>query len=344
VSADASADATRDDPEARRERAASEFGLGMNDYRRGDFASAARHFQSAYEALPDPAPLFNMARSWEGANEIARALDAYQRYLALVPDAADRQEVLARIDLLRQRPIEVFVTSQPSGAFVFVDGSAEPIPGTTPLVVRLPPGRHMVAFVREGYARSERAVDVRPGERQTLSTQLPQDDPSTTPSAGSRLDPLILDRRVAIPLAMRTAFLLGIARVFEGQPFAFAFGGDFTVFYRRNFMANARFLRVEPDGAWTLGSAGAGYIFPIEDIDLAVLGHLGAAYGFGSPDAARLGAPRQWNALVGAELRADWYFHRRLSLGAFFRGDLLTDFTPNPRFLSSIGVAIGLTP
>jgi tetratricopeptide (TPR) repeat protein len=330
-----------DDHELRRERASAEFALGMNDYRRGDFASAAGHFQAAYESLPDPAPLFNMARSWEGANEITRALDAYQRYLAAAPDASDRDEVLARIALLRQRPVEVFVSSQPPGAFVFVDGSSEPIPGTTPLVLRLQPGRHTVALVREGYSRLERAVDVRAGERQTVAIPLMADDPASANNNGRFQDPLILDRRVAVPWATRFALVLGAARTLEGQPFFFSFGGDFTLFYRRNFMANARLLRIEPDGAWTVGTIGAGYVLPIEDIDLALVGHLGAAYGFHNPSML---SPRQWNAAVGIEGRVDWYFHRRLSLGVFVRGDLLTDFSPVLRFQSNLGVALGLTP
>lgn len=330
-----------DDREQRRERASTEFGLGMNDYRRGDFASAATHFQNAYEALPDPAPLFNMARSWEGANEITRALDAYERYLASSPEAPDRDEVRARIDLLRQRPVEVFVSTQPSGAFVFVDQSTEPIPGTTPLVLRLQPGRHSVAVVHEGFTRAERGVDVRAGERLTVAIPLVADDPNSTPTAGRWQDAVILDRRVAVPFATRFALLASATRTLEGQPFSFAFGGDFTLFYRRNFMANARVLRVEPDGAWTVGSLGAGYVFPIEDIDLALVGHLGAAYGFHN---AAMVMPRQWNATVGAEGRVDWYFHRRLSLGLWVRGDLLTDFTPLFRFQSSLGIALGLTP
>jgi|LNFM01.1.fsa_nt_gb hypothetical protein len=333
-----------EDPEARRERAASEFTAGMNDYRRGDFASAATHFQAAYDALPDPAPLFNLARSWEGANEITRALDAYQRYLAAAPGAQDRDEVVARIALLRQRPVEVFVATQPPGAFVFIDGSSDPVWGTTPVVLRLQPGRHTVALVRDGYSRLERPVEVRAGERQTLTFALLADDPNSTPTAGRWQDPVILDRRVAVQWATRFAGLFGAARTFENNPFWFSFGADFTLFYRRNFMANARFLRVEPDGAWTLATLGAGYVLPIEDLDLAFVGHLGVAHGYHQPDGARLGLVRSWDAVVGAEARLDWYFHRRLSLGLFVRGDLLTDFTPVVRFQTNLGVAIGLTP
>lgn len=330
-----------EDHELRRQRASAEFALGMDDYRRGDFASAAAHFQAAYDALPDPAPLFNMARSWEGANEITRALDAYQRYLAVAPDAPDRDEVLARIALLRQRPVEVFITSQPPGAFLFVDGSSEPIPGTTPLVLQLRPGRHTVTLVREGYARLERVVEVRAGERQTVSFALMADDPAGANNNGRFQDPVILDRRVAVPWATRLALLLGASRTLEGQPLCFSFGGDFTLFYRRNFMANARFIRVEPDGAWTVATVGAGFVLPIEDLDLALVGHLGTAYGFHT---ASMRMARQWNAAIGIEGRVDWYFHRRLSLGVFVRGDLFTDLSPVLRFQSNLGVALGLTP
>ncbi|MDP3275335.1 MAG: PEGA domain-containing protein [Deltaproteobacteria bacterium] len=341
---DASETAEPSDLEQRRQRAGTEFGAGMEDYRRGDFARAAQHFASAFDALPDGAPLFNMARAWEGANEIGRALEAYQRYLAYVPNASDADEVRSRISLLRARPTELFLTTQPPGAFVFVDGSAEPQPGTTPLVVQLAPGQHGIALVRDGHVRAERVIEVRAGNRETLAISLRADDPNTTPGGGSRVDSVILDRRVALPFATRVSFLAAIARPYESSPFAFALGGDFTLFYRRNFEASARLLRVETDGVWTMGSVGAGYVFPIEDIDLALVGHLGAAYGFASAQSERMGLGRIWNATVGAELRADWYFHRRLSVGAFFRMDVRTDFASLPSMLPSLGLALSLTP
>ena len=57
----------------------------------------------------------------------------------------------------------------PTWASVFVDGA---IKGGTPLSLDVPPGPHRVRVEREGFAKVERAVSVRPGETTALRIQL----------------------------------------------------------------------------------------------------------------------------------------------------------------------------
>lgn len=330
--------------EQRRTEAAEAFGAGMEAYRRGEFTTAADYFSRAFAAYPDPAPLFNMARSWEAANEITRAIAAYEQYLASNPTAQDRADVRARIELLRVRPTEVFLATQPAGAFVFIDGSAEPQPGNTPMVTRLVPGPHTVTFVRDGYTRLERRVQVAPGERTTIGVMLEADNAARA----SRVEPAILDRRVAISWATRPSAIIAMARAYDGQPLVLAFGGEFSLFYGRNFLTNVRFIRIEPDGAWSLASGGAGYTLPVDDIDLSLLGHVGVGWGYHT--VAELNArnaptppPVAINLLLAVEGRLDWYFHRHLSLGAFFRLDARTELS-YLRGLPSFGFSLSFNP
>ncbi len=52
---------------------------------------------------PEEASFFaELARSAEGANDFARAVTAYERYLELAPDAPDRQLVRQRIRALKE--------------------------------------------------------------------------------------------------------------------------------------------------------------------------------------------------------------------------------------------------
>lgn len=329
--------------EARRARAASEFALGVAAYRRGDFVAAATHFDNAYQALPAPEPLFNMARAWEGANEIPRAIAAYERYLAEAPQASDRAEVLERIGLLRSRPTQVFISSEPPGARVYLDEDPEPQPSTTPMVVRLPPGPHVVVLEREGSRRAVQRFVARPGEIETLSIVLQPETETTTPMmTAGRVDPRILERRVQSLLSPRLSFLLGAARAWNGLPLALTAGVDAGAFIGRWLSVKVHAERVEPDGVWTLLTGDFGVVYPLEDIDLSLYVTAGGGHGWMSAEDYNRRLPRQWVGLVGAEVRVDWLFHPRLSLGGAFRFVLRNLFVAEVEPLNSFGLSVSL--
>lgn len=49
-------------------------------YKAGNYAAAAEKFESAYAYYPEPSLLYNLAKSYEGAGDVERALDRYRRY------------------------------------------------------------------------------------------------------------------------------------------------------------------------------------------------------------------------------------------------------------------------
>ncbi len=73
---------------------------GVQAFQTADFEAALEGFTRAYE-LGGPATLaYNMALSLDRLDRRADAVDAYRRYLTLVPEAANRTEVEARITVL----------------------------------------------------------------------------------------------------------------------------------------------------------------------------------------------------------------------------------------------------
>ena len=70
-------------------------------YNEGDYDRAAQLFEAAYKKDPRPNILFNIGRIYESANAIEKAIEFYDRFLAL-PDAelSLRQQALARRKLL----------------------------------------------------------------------------------------------------------------------------------------------------------------------------------------------------------------------------------------------------
>ena len=116
-------------------------------YRAGDYAAAAREFKVALKLYPGFASLaFNLARSLERAEQTTEAIEAYELYLKLAPEAEDRGEVEGVLSVLREsvgaQKARLRVTSEPSGAQVRVDG--ELLPDPTPVELSVEPGAHDV--------------------------------------------------------------------------------------------------------------------------------------------------------------------------------------------------------
>jgi hypothetical protein len=332
-----------DPVEARRIRAGEEFAAGVAAYRRGDFVAAATHFGNAYETLPDPAPLFNMARAWEGANDIAHAIDAYQRYLAAAPNAPDHHEVEERVTVLRNRPTDVFISTDPPGATVFVDEDAEPQRDVSPLVVRVVPGTHVLVIERQGYQRTVRRFTARPGVPETLSIVL--ESRNAPAPVNPRVDPRIARRRTGNLVSARFSFQIGAARPWNDRPFAFSYGAAATMYIGRGFTSALHFERIEPDGVWTIGTLDIGYTLAIEDIDIALLTTAGFAYGWIDYPSFVNHSPLQFVPIIGLEARAEWVFHPHISAGIYFRGSLRNLWvvpTAPAEPLTSFGASISL--
>ena len=79
------------------------FERGTELYGVGRYAEAVGEFESARRAKPLPAFDFNIARAHDRMEHAREAIDAYERYLAAVPNAPDAGEVRARIAVLRGR-------------------------------------------------------------------------------------------------------------------------------------------------------------------------------------------------------------------------------------------------
>jgi len=84
------------------DRAAREhFTRGREAFSQGDFATAAREFSQAYELSGRPQLLYNIGTTYERLHNWEEANLALTRYLERVPDAPDRAEVQARLNVIQ---------------------------------------------------------------------------------------------------------------------------------------------------------------------------------------------------------------------------------------------------
>jgi tetratricopeptide (TPR) repeat protein len=75
-------------PEAR-----AEYDEGVRLYDAGNYPAAAARFELAYAIEADPVYLFNIGQAYRLADECAKALEAYRRYLEQAPAAPNRADV-----------------------------------------------------------------------------------------------------------------------------------------------------------------------------------------------------------------------------------------------------------
>lgn len=153
-----------------------EYQRGYLQLQRGNYEQALRHYTRSYELVSRPRTLFNIAVCHEKLQQLREALQHYEDFVQLA-EQRDRQyvkEAREKIAALRKR-LEgtVLVTSQPSGARVFVDAS-DNATGKTPLVLRLREGPHRLRLTLPGAEAVERHVEVRGQQRTTAKFTLTQ--------------------------------------------------------------------------------------------------------------------------------------------------------------------------
>jgi tetratricopeptide (TPR) repeat protein len=100
-----------DDQEAR-----ELFGLGKQAFDEGRFERALKYFKDAYELSHRAGLLSNIGTVLDRLRRDQEALDAYQSYLAQVPDAANRPLIEERIRIIQaamQKPGSQSQSAQP---------------------------------------------------------------------------------------------------------------------------------------------------------------------------------------------------------------------------------------
>ncbi len=163
------------DPRPPAEVAREAYAEGEAHYAAGAFMEAEAAFIRAYTAVPNPVVLIGVAESRAQLGRGVAAVEIFERYLRVRPNADDADAVRARIEALRDTPGRVHIETDPVGATITIDGEETGL--VTPADVELPPGRHLVRVSLEGYEPIEGELRVefasRYDVRQTLGVTPP---------------------------------------------------------------------------------------------------------------------------------------------------------------------------
>lgn len=171
-----------------RKKAQRIFQDGQARFQAGDFREAGVLFLQAFDLDPHPAILYNVARAFEEAGELPRALGYYRRALSLRPPDRIAEEVgakLREIELyLRAQGVDVTdpnaawaprgtltVRTDPDGAEVLLN-NLERL-GRTPLVDHpIPQGAYTVIVRKPGHQDLRREITVIAGRSYLIDQPL----------------------------------------------------------------------------------------------------------------------------------------------------------------------------
>ncbi len=195
------------DPRLRRESERRNR-IGTQFYNAGKFEQALQMYQGAYDLLPDPRYLFNVALAKEKMFDYEGCVVALQGFLRATTDAPEaRDNAEKRMALCLERvTIPVRFTSVPTNAAIYeTAGDQRTLLGRTPQELPLAPGTHAIEVELPGYVTQQRQIEVAVGERpspdfvlEKLSSIRIEADPSGARISvdGGDWEPAPLERQV----------------------------------------------------------------------------------------------------------------------------------------------------
>lgn len=193
--------------------AKARFRRGVDLYKEKRWKDAMDAFEAAYRLRPHGALHYNVAQCRERLEDWPGALRGYRSYLREVPDASDRDAVLASMKRLEERlaaaRVQVLLLdSAPAGARVTVEGLER---GRTPLHVVLQPGSYAVELALQGHETWAERIEVGATASALVDVKLtpapPPPELSARPAPAAAEDAASAPVRVAAPAARRARYV-----------------------------------------------------------------------------------------------------------------------------------------
>lgn len=186
---------------------------GARAYAEARYAQAVDLFLDADRVFPTPQLRFNIAKAYDRIGHPSGALSYYRDYLRRAADAADFQEVTARVRelelVLSQRGVQqLTVLSDPENAVLFLDG--KPV-GLAPWTGETWPGKHRIRLESMGYTPTEDVIELDILHARDVSFKLallpPPAPPKPATAAAKLAEPAAVRPLTWVVLATGTAAL-----------------------------------------------------------------------------------------------------------------------------------------
>jgi hypothetical protein len=145
------------------------------------YDQALANFLEAYNRLPSPKILLNVASTLRDMGRLADAANTYQRYITDPATGAERVEEVKKLLLTLDQQLTVLtVRVQPHGSELSIDAGPF-VPVGSSLQTRVRPGPHAIR-IRKGAAVSELDINSFEGESKDVTATVHDEPPIETPT------------------------------------------------------------------------------------------------------------------------------------------------------------------
>lgn len=153
---------------------------GKQAYDRGEFDASLAKFREAYDIYQHPDIIYRIALCHERLGEDQQAVKFYRQFLSLAPDAPERPRIEKTIAVIESRiaKSEIRITTNPTGATVFIDDEANGAAGYTPTALAVKPGNYTLIVKKNGFEPVRELVNVSAGQSVQVRYQLNADKPA----------------------------------------------------------------------------------------------------------------------------------------------------------------------
>ena len=156
---------------ADKKKAGAAFKKGKELFDKSQWKEARDEFKQAEEIIPAGAAEFYIARCSEELGESSEAASWYDKAISsgkLKPEL--ETDAKARLSALKTKPAKVTVSSDPSGASIWLDG--KDTGKKTPSDIDVPPGTHKISLQAAGKKQSDQDVEVAAFTGATVNAKL----------------------------------------------------------------------------------------------------------------------------------------------------------------------------
>ena len=142
----------------------------------GKHAEAAEAMRRAISISPVPEYLYDIALFYERAKDWRKALKYYQQFIDRAPSDGRVPEAIKHIQglqiRLQNQYEEVMITSQPSGAYLYINERANGSVGQTPHRMKLLPGTYKIIAELDGYVPTSQTLKLQEGASSQVALSL----------------------------------------------------------------------------------------------------------------------------------------------------------------------------
>jgi tetratricopeptide (TPR) repeat protein len=136
--------------------AASKYESGMAHYHLGEWDAAVADWEAGFRAKPTPEFLYNIAQAYRAAKRPDKALQFYQSYLRMAPEAQNAEAVRRVMDQLRREVAEhPPAPADPSNRPAAAPEAATVAPAPTPTAVVAPASSPTAAVTKPAPERKK---------------------------------------------------------------------------------------------------------------------------------------------------------------------------------------------